>query len=317
MMRRPMRREGFRGGGGDRMGGMGRFDRGPREDYDYGRSEPQASDGGEAAELHEHAHRTIVIPGEYIDDRKGRKLGNDVYEEGEKVFAKVLGIPVASENEIKIIPMSGVYIPGISDNVIGVITEVGISGWTVDINSPYIAFLPVADGVDEFVDTNRTDISRFFDVGDALFCKISKVTKNKTTRVSMRAMGARKLLGGVLMRVKPVKIPRIIGKGGSMINMIKQRTGCVIYVGKNGVIWLRGDNKAKAIEAILTIERESHTTGLTDKIARMLGDLPGVVQPTAAPAAETKPAEPEVESRVEVEEEKIERPKPAWEPANF
>lgn len=312
MMRRPMSRGGFRGGGG---GGMGRFEREPREDY--GRSEPQASDGGEAAELHEHAHRTIVIPGEYIDDKKGRKLGNDVYEEGEKVFAKVLGIPVASENEIKIIPMSGVYIPGISDNVIGVITEVGISGWTVDINSPYIAFLPVADGVDEFVDTNRTDISRFFDVGDALFCKISKVTKNKTTRVSMRAMGARKLLGGVLMRVKPVKIPRIIGKGGSMINMIKQRTGCVIYVGKNGVIWLRGDNKAKAIEAILTIERESHTTGLTDKIARMLGDLPVVVQPTAAPAAETKPAEPEVESGVEVEEEKIERPKPAWEPANF
>jgi len=296
---------------------MDRFERGPREEYDYGRSEPQASDGGEAAELHEHAHRTIVIPGEYIDDKKGRKLGNDVYEEGEKVFAKVLGIPVASENEIKIIPMSGVYIPGISDNVIGVITEVGISGWTVDINSPYIAFLPVADGVDEFVDTNRTDISRFFDVGDALFCKISKVTKNKTTRVSMRAMGARKLPGGVLMRVKPVKIPRIIGKGGSMINMIKQRTGCVIYVGKNGVIWLRGDNKAKAIEAILTIERESHTTGLTDKIARMLGDLPGVVQPAATATAETKPVEHEVESGVEVEEEKIERPKPAWEPANF
>jgi len=296
---------------------MDRFEREPREEYDYGRSEPQPSDGGEAAELHEHAHRTIVIPGEYIDDKKGRKLGNDVYEEGERVFAKVLGIPVISENEIKIIPMSGVYIPGISDNVIGVITEVGISGWTVDINSPYIAFLPVADGVDEFVDTNRTDISRFFDVGDALFCKISKVTKNKTTRVSMRAMGARKLLGGVLMRVKPVKIPRIIGKGGSMINMIKQRTGCVIYVGKNGVIWLRGDNKAKAIEAILTIERESHTTGLTDKIARMLGDLPGVVQPTAAAAAETKPVEPEVESGVEVEEERIERPKPAWEPANF
>jgi len=290
---------------------MGRFEREPREDYDYGRSEPQASDGGEAAELHEHAYRTIVIPGEYIDDRKGRKLGNDVYEDGEKVFAKVLGIPVASENEIKIIPMSGVYIPGISDNVIGVITEVGISGWTVDINSPYIAFLPVADGVDEFVDTNRTDISRFFDVGDALFCKVSKVTKNKTTRVSMRAMGARKLLGGVLMRVKPVKIPRIIGKGGSMINMIKQRTGCVIYVGKNGVIWLRGDNKAKAIEAILTIERESHTIGLTDKIARMLGDLPGIAAP------QEKAAKPEAEAARLEEEERIERPKPAWEPENF
>jgi len=301
-------RGGFRGRGG--MPGRDRFDRGPRQDYDE-RPEPQPSDAGENAEFHEHADRNIVIPGEYVDDKKGRKLGNDVYEEGEKVFAKVLGIPIVNENEIKIIPMSGVYIPNISDNVIGVITEVGISGWTVDINSPYIAFLPVADGVDEFVDTNRTDISRFFDVGDALFCKISKVTKNKTTRVSMRAMGARKLLGGSLMKVKPVKIPRIIGKGGSMINMIKDKTGCVIYVGKNGVIWMRGENTAKAIEAILTIERESHTTGLTDKIAKMLGGLPAVT--ATEPASDAKTDDAETEKTDEI----AGMPKPGWEPENF
>jgi len=326
MMRRPIRRGGFRGRdmGGDRMGGRDRFaSERPREEYNEGSEQP-ASDGGEAAELHEHAHRSIVIPGEYIDDKKGRKLGDDVYDEGERVFAKVLGIPVVNENEMKIIPMSGVYIPNISDNVIGVITEVGISGWTVDINSPYIAFLPVADGVDEFVDTNRTDISRFFDVGDALSCKISKVTKNKTIRVSMRAMGARKLLGGSLMKVKPVKIPRIIGKGGSMINIIKQKTGCVIYVGKNGVVWLRGENKAEAIEAILTIERESHTSGLTERIARMLEGLPGAAQPAAptAPAAAPAKAEPEPVAQEEKEEEAedeehVERPKPGWEPENF
>ncbi|MFH1623483.1 MAG: exosome complex RNA-binding protein Rrp4 [Candidatus Aenigmatarchaeota archaeon] len=306
-MRRPMMRGGFRGRGGmggrDRMGGGDRFER--------EQPEPQASDAGENAELHEHAYCDIVIPGEYVDDKKGRKLGNDVYEEGEKVFAKVLGIPIVNENEIKIIPMSGVYIPNISDNVIGVITEVGISGWTVDINSPYIAFLPVADGVDEFVDTSRTDISRFFDVGDALFCKISKVTKNKTTRVSMRAMGARKLLGGSLMKVKPVKIPRVIGKGGSMINMIKDRTGCVLYVGKNGVIWMRGENKAKAIEAILTIERESHTTGLTEKIANMLGGLPAAA--TTQPAAGAKTDEAETEKT----DDDVGMPKPGWEPENF
>jgi exosome complex RNA-binding protein Rrp4 len=100
-----------------------------------------------------------------------------------------------------------------------------------------------------------------------------------------------------------------------MINMIKQKTGCVIYVGKNGVVWLRGDNKAEAIEAILTIERESHTAGLTDRIARMLEGLPGAVQSVAAaPAAEAKPvaAEPS-----EPAEERIERPKPGWEPERF
>jgi len=229
----------------------------------------------ESVEMQEHTLREIVLPGEMVAEKKGRKLGDNVYEEDDKIFAKVVGISVVNENEIKIIPMAGVYIPKINDKVIGVITEVGISGWTVDINSPYISFLPVSEGVDEFVDTNRMDISRFFDVGDVIFCKVSKVTKNKTIRVSMRSLGARKLYGGAIVKVQPTKIPRIIGKAGSMINLIKTKTGCVIYVGKNGVIWIRGDNNIKAIEAILTIERESHTVGLTDKIDKMLGGSAG------------------------------------------
>lgn len=218
----------------------------------------------------EKKYREVALPGEVLEEKKGRKLDDNVYVEGDKVFAKVLGIPIITENEIKVVPMSGVYIPRINDKVIGIIERVEISGWLVDINSPYISFLPVSDGVDEFVDVHRMDISRFFDVGDVIFCKVSKVTKDKTIRVSMRSLGARKLYGGVVLKVKPTKVPRIIGRGGSMVNLIKNKTGCVIYIGKNGFVWIRGDNKAKAIEAILTIERESHTLGLTEKIEKML-----------------------------------------------
>jgi len=218
----------------------------------------------------EKKYREITLPGDFLEEKKGRKLGINVYVEGEKVFAKVLGIPIITENEIKVVPMAGVYIPKINDKVIGIIDRVEISGWLVDINSPYVAFLPVSDGVDEFVDVHRMDISRFFDAGDMIFCKVSKVTKNKTIRVTMRSLGARKLYGGVVLKVKPTKVPRIIGRGGSMVNLIKNKTGCMVYIGKNGVIWIRGDNKAKAIEAVLTIERESHTIGLTEKIEKML-----------------------------------------------
>jgi exosome complex component RRP4 len=217
----------------------------------------------------EKKYREVALPGEFLEDKKGRKLDDNVYVEGEKVLAKVLGIPIITENEIKVVPMSGVYIPRINDKVIGIIEKVEISGWLVDINSPYVSFLPVSDGVDEFVDVHRMDISRFFDVGDVIFCKVSKVTKDKTIRVSMRSLGARKLYDGVVLKVKPTKVPRIIGRAGSMVNLIKNKTGCVIYIGKNGIIWIKGDNKAKAIEAILTIERESHTVGLTEKIEKM------------------------------------------------
>jgi exosome complex component RRP4 len=216
--------------------------------------------------------KEVVLPGEFLAEKEGRRVGFGAYFEENKVFAKVLGIPRIDENEISVIPFAGVYIPRIGDKIIGTITSVEISGWMVDINSPYVAFLPLAEGVREFVDTSRTDISEFFDAGDTIFCTISKVTKNKTIQVSMGDIGNRKLYGGVTISVNPNKIPRIIGREGSMISIIKERTNCEIYTGRNGIVWLRGENKAKAIGAIKIVEKESHTTGLTEKIEKLLSE---------------------------------------------
>ena len=223
----------------------------------------------DSVETREEA-RKIVLPGDFIAEKAGKKVWGGAYFEGNKVYSKVLGIPRIRENEISVIPLSGNYIPKINDRVIGVISSVEITGWMVDINSPYLAFMSISDAVDEFVDIDRTDISKFFDVGDVILCKVSKVTKDKTVRVSMKSLGARKLYGGIIIKVTPSKVPRLIGRGGSMINLIKSKTNCIIYTGQNGVVWLRGENKAKAIEAILTVEKEAHTTGLTKKIEKML-----------------------------------------------
>ncbi|MEM5829454.1 MAG: exosome complex RNA-binding protein Rrp4 [Candidatus Aenigmatarchaeota archaeon] len=215
--------------------------------------------------------REIILPGEFICEKAGRKIGHGVYLEGEKVFSKILGIPNVGENEVFVIPLAGPYIPKVGDRVIGKVLSVEISGWIVDINSPYVAFLPLGEAVGEFVDISKTDISRYYDVDDVIFCIVSKVTKDKTIQVSMKNIGSRKLYGGVLIKINPNKVPRIIGRGGSMINIIKKKTQCEIYIGRNGYIWIRGENKSKAIEAIFTIERESHIIGLTEKIEKMLG----------------------------------------------
>ncbi|MDT7858776.1 MAG: exosome complex RNA-binding protein Rrp4 [Candidatus Aenigmarchaeota archaeon] len=214
--------------------------------------------------------REIVLPGTYIGERKGRKIVN-CYVEGEKVFSKVLGVLKISEEEIAVVPLAGKYFPKVGDRIIGRIEEIEVSGWWVDINSPYRAFLPLGEAVEEFVDVRRVDLSRFYDIDDVIFCKITKVTKNKIIQVSMKDMLARKLFGGITIKITPYKVARVIGKGGSMIEMIKKKTGSEIYVGQNGVIWIKGGNKEKAIEAILTIEKEAHTVGLTEKIAKMLG----------------------------------------------
>jgi exosome complex component RRP4 len=214
--------------------------------------------------------REIVLPGMYLGERKGRKITN-CYVEGEKVFSKVLGILKVSEEEISVVPLAGKYFPRVGDRIIGRIEEIEVSGWWVDINSPYRAFLPLGEAVEEFVDVRKVDLSRFYDIDDIIFCKITKVTKNKIIQVSMKDMLARKLFGGTTIKITPYKVARVIGKGGSMIELIKEKTGSEIYVGQNGVIWIRGGKKEKAIEAILTIEKEAHTIGLTEKIAKMLG----------------------------------------------
>lgn len=214
---------------------------------------------------------SLVIPGDNLGERKGRKLGGGVYLEGDKLFSSVLGILRTTPDEIFVIPLGGVYMPKAGDMVIGRIKSVEISGWFVDVNSPYIGFMPLAEAVEEYIDTSRDEMSKFFAVGDVIYCNITRVTTEKNVRVAMTDRTARKLETGVIVPVTPTKVPRIIGKQASMLKMITSATGCRMLVGQNGMVWVDGQNKAKAVEAILTIEKESHTEGLTDRIAKMLG----------------------------------------------
>jgi exosome complex component RRP4 len=54
-----------------------------------------------------------------------------------------------------------------------------------------------------------------------------------------------------------------------MITMLKKETGTDIVPGQNGVVLATGrnsDQERVAVEALYMIEREAHTTGLTDQV---------------------------------------------------
>ncbi len=57
-----------------------------------------------------------------------------------------------------------------------------------------------------------------------------------------------------------------------MINLLKRETNCDIFVGQNGRIWISGrDDMANiAAGALLKIEQEAHTSGLTDRIKEFI-----------------------------------------------
>lgn len=216
------------------------------------------------------SEKRIVVPGEIIEGKSEKSVGENVYCIENKIIAKKVGLYKENEKNVEIIPLAGVYIPKKGDRIIGIIKEVEPSGWIVDINSPYTAFLPLAEGVNEFVDIFRTDLSKFYDIGEIIYAKILNIMRERIIQLTIKEAGLRKLNGGVLIEVTPLKIPRIIGKGGSMINLIKEKTRCNIIIGQNGLIWIKGKQVNKVIEAIKLIERESHISGLTEKVKKLL-----------------------------------------------
>ena len=228
----------------------------------------------------ENMTRELVLPGDLLDS--GRlKPGAGTYVQDGKVYAAMLGIKSVKSNFVNVIPLGGRYIPSPGDTVIGKVIDIGPSNWLIDINSPYPAPLHVNE-VPWRVDFG--DTARFMNVGDTLLCKVLMVDETKRVQVTMKEQGLRKLQGGQVMEISYSKVPRVIGKGGSMIQLIKGMTNTRIFVGQNGRIWLDGDieNILYAIRAIKMIEENAQTMHLTEKVKEY---LESVSRPTEAPSS--------------------------------
>ena len=214
--------------------------------------------------------REIIIPGEKIDNAKSVKPGYGTYEEDGKIFSKVIGIPRKSGEYISVIPLSGVYVPNRNDKVIGIVTDTEKFGWIVDINSPWDGFLSVSEGTEDYVDVKKVDLRKYFRDGDVIYTQVKDVRNGNDVQLTMKTSMARKLKNGVLIKITPSKVPRLIGKSGSMVNMIKEKTNTIIRVGQNGMVWISGENIEKTIKAIKMIDEKSHMYGLTDEVSKLL-----------------------------------------------
>ena len=218
--------------------------------------------------------REIVVPGDVLSTR-GEKGGDNTYERDGKLYAAILGVKNYSQNGISVMPIGGVYMPSTGDTVIGIINDIAASNWMVDISAPYPAPLHVNEvpWKVEFGDT-----SKYLNVGDAVLLKILMVDESKKIQVTMNDSGLRKLDGGMIVDVPYCKVSRIIGKSGSMIQMLKNMTDCRIFIGQNGRIWIDGDdeNAEVAADAIRYIEENSQKGNLTEKVKALIeARLPG------------------------------------------
>lgn len=214
--------------------------------------------------------REIVVPGQLLAEGRYRAAVG-AYGEGEKVFAAVVGLAELRGNTVKVVPLQGVYIPHEGDLVIGTITIVAGNNWKVDLGSgPNLASLHANNALRRPYDD---DISRYMDIGDVIVAEVSAYDRNSGPFLHMKGRGLRKLEGGRLIKVNPAKVPRIIGRRGSMINMIKDVLRIQTVVGQNGTIWIRSRDPEVmrlAVKTFKMIEAEAHTSKLTDRVHDML-----------------------------------------------
>ena len=213
--------------------------------------------------------REIVIPSQLLGEIKQKKAGKGTFIENGKIYAEILGVLNNNSNYINVVPLKGRYDPIEKDLVIGIVEEAMSSSWLVDINAAYPALLHVNE-VPWDVDFGETE--RYLNNGDSVMAKVLQVDREKKLQITLKDYNLYKLKDGLILNVEPSKIPRIIGKKGSMISLLKKYTKCRIFVGQNGRIWVNGsdDGIKKVITTIEMIENESLSYGLTNKIEELL-----------------------------------------------
>ena len=222
----------------------------------------------ESPEDHTPKERTLVIPGETIISAEDHLPGDFTRNEAGNILATRYGLAETFNRVVRVIPISGVFEPRRGNTIIGTVEDINFSGWSISIGGPYSAFLPLME-CPRFI--NRNNIEDFATVGDVLTMKVLGV-KRGSVDLTLKSRGLGKLEGGRIIKINTHKVPRVIGKEGSMINLIKDNTQTEITVGQNGLIWLKGEleGERKAEAAINLISQESTSSGLTEKVEEFL-----------------------------------------------
>ncbi|MGI0101483.1 MAG: exosome complex RNA-binding protein Rrp4 [Nitrosotalea sp.] len=217
--------------------------------------------------------RRYVIPGDVIVTGPLRPEQN-VYQEGDRIISTCVGISEIFENAVRVIPLTGVYVPKTNDLVIGKVVGTSPLSWEFDINSCFIGFLPAQDVFGRDYSPTKDELKQRLNIGDLVAARVANFDRSRDPLLTVQDRDLGKIESGELIEIAPSKVPRLIGKRGSMIQTIEMATKAIITIGQNGWIVVSCDDPEgllKAIEAIKTVDALAHTPNLTERVKSMLG----------------------------------------------
>lgn len=244
-------------------------------------------------------NKQIAVPGEVLAEGDEYISSYGTRKMDDKIIANRVGLVNIHDKKIKLVQLNGSYLPKVNDVIIGHVFEMTTSGWRVKTNSPYPAMITLKEASNEFI-PRGADLKSIIPLGAYVAVKVVNITSNNLVDVSMKGPGLRKLHGGRILKISPNKVPRVIGKNGSMISLIKKATGCRIIVAQNGIIWIQGnaEDELNAQKVVNMIELKAHTSGLTDKVKEHLEGIYGKFEEKVEQAKEfeAKPEDQEDDS---------------------
>lgn len=215
--------------------------------------------------------RKYVIPGELVSEGKYKQSLNVFRVEG-KYYSTRVGMAEITPDSVRVIPLTGPYIPRVDDLVIGKIVDYSAFAWEVDINSCFYAYLPAQNVFGRDYSPARNELTQKFAVGDLIAAKVMAFDRTRDPLLSLSGPGLGKIRQGEVVKISPTKVPRVIGKKGSMIRAVEMGTNCRLTVAQNGLIVISGPTEGilKAISALRLIEKEAHVADLTQKVQTLL-----------------------------------------------
>ena len=216
--------------------------------------------------------RKYVIPGDVITSGPFRPEQNVILD-GTKIIATAVGISEIYDDSVKVIPLTGKYIPKIDDLVIAKVNSHTSLSWELDINSCYVGFLPAQDVFGRDFSAHADELTSKLKTGDLVAARIANFDRTRDPLVTISDRDLGKIDSGVLIAISPSKVPRLIGKRGSMIQMIEQATDAAVTIGQNGWVVVSCDSPEgllKAKTAIEMVNEKAHVANLTDQVKEML-----------------------------------------------
>ncbi|MFB6246079.1 MAG: KH domain-containing protein [Candidatus Pacearchaeota archaeon] len=239
--------------------------------------------------------REVVVPGEVVVSGEDYLPGAGTRKRGDDIVSVRFGLSEEEDKLVKVIPLSGGYNPRRGNVVIGRISMVTFNGWVVDIGNSENAenaFLSINE-VPKFI--NQGELKSFMGIGDMIVAKISS-TRGKGIDLTTKGKGLGKIDEGVVFKINSHRVPRVIGREGSMIKLIKERTGCFVSMGQNGFVSVKGDsieNEILARKAINYVASKAYIEGLTEEVEKFFKDhgIEGEVNSASKDSEEEVPEE--------------------------